>query len=113
SCSISIVRVMRRAREARARPASSDAGVLAGQLHRQALAPFLATAGQSLPTPLGFHARAKTVRLDAALVAGAVRGLTHLGSKLCDWFSAERKRIGDQEITQVGSRVVANSSHRA
>src|SRR5688572_10594181 len=74
--SISAVRVMRRVR---AEPAlGSGAGVLARQLHHQALAPLLAAASEGGATPLGFHARAKSVRLDAALVAGTVGGLTHL-----------------------------------
>jgi len=72
---MSPLRVMRRSRE-KPRP-GSDASVLAGDFYRQALAAFFATTAQCGAAPPRFHAREKTVRADAALVAGAVGGLSH------------------------------------
>src|SRR5687767_13609348 len=76
---MSAVRVIRRARGKPSR--CSGAGVLAGKLYRQALAPLFPAPGQRLATPLCLHARAKSMRLDAALVTGAVGRLTHACSE--------------------------------
>src|SRR3954469_12271381 len=79
------ISVVCESRRARGKPSvESDAGVLAGQLDRQTLATLPATAAQRLPSPLCLHARAESVRPDATLVAGAVRGLTHLVLRNCE-----------------------------
>jgi hypothetical protein len=51
--------------------------VLAWQLNGEALAPLLTAAAEHCTTPLGLHASAKPVSLDAALVARAISRLTH------------------------------------
>jgi len=57
---------------------SSGAGVLVWQLDGEALAALSAATAENCTSPLGFHARAKSVRLDPALVAGTIRRLTHV-----------------------------------
>src|SRR5215213_7281867 len=84
TASISLLRVSRNWRENRAREAcpepaeGSGAGVLAREAHRQDLAALLPAAAEYCASPLGFHARAESVRANAALVPGTIRGLTHL-----------------------------------
>ncbi len=58
-----------------ARP--STAPVLGGEVNREALAPFLAAAGQRRATPPGLHACAKPMLIDPSPVARTVRRLTH------------------------------------
>ena len=67
---------MRCAREKRRRDLRG--GVLGRKLHGKPLPTLLAPTAQDFAPPLRFHARAKPVRTDAALVAGAVGGLTHM-----------------------------------
>ena len=67
---------------ARAKPSvGSGAGVLAGEANRQALAALPPPAAENFAAPLGLHASAETMRPDAALVAGAIRRLTHTDSE--------------------------------
>ena len=56
---------------------ASGAGVLARQLNREPLTPFLPAPAQNFSPPTCRHPRAKAMRLDTALVTGTVRGLTH------------------------------------
>src|SRR5205823_11296253 len=77
-CSRRSMSVLVVTRRARGNPSfRSGAGVLAGQLYRQTLAPLLPAAAQYCTTPFGIHACAETMRPNAALVAGTVGGLTH------------------------------------
>ena len=55
--------------------------VLAREFDGQAPASLLASTAQDFTSPFGFHARAKSVSLDAALVTGTVGWLTHDYSK--------------------------------
>jgi hypothetical protein len=72
---MSVVPVIRRERP---KPkVGSGAGVLAGQFDREALSTLLAPPTQDRAPPLRFHARAKTVCPNPALVAGTVRWLAH------------------------------------
>jgi len=75
TASNSLFRVRRNCREKRAR--SSGACVLAREAHRQDLAALLAAAAEYFASPLGFHARAESVRANAALVPRTVCWLTH------------------------------------
>src|SRR6476620_1453272 len=56
---------------------SLSAGVLVRKLHSEALPPLLATTAEYFASPLRFHARAESVRLDPALVTRTIGGLTH------------------------------------
>src|SRR6478672_1706777 len=57
---------------------SLRACVLVWQLNGEALPALLATAAENFTSPLGFHTRTESVRLDTALVAGTIRRLTHV-----------------------------------
>src|SRR3954469_3449239 len=76
----SLFRVRRNCREQRTR--SLGACVFAREAHRQDLAALLAAAGEYCASPLGFHARAKAMRGNGALVPGTICGLTHLKLQL-------------------------------
>jgi len=66
-------------RERRGKPEPSlRACVLVWQLNGEALAPLFTATAENCTSPLGFHARAESVRLDAALVPGTIRRLTHV-----------------------------------
>jgi hypothetical protein len=54
-----------------------DACVLARKLNGQAPTTLFTTTAEDCASPLGFHARAKAVRGNAALVPGTIGGLTH------------------------------------
>jgi hypothetical protein len=95
-------RVSRDWREKRARsacPDGSGAGVLAREAHRQDLAALFAAAAEYCASPLGFHARAESVRSNAALVSGTIRGLTHLELQFRKHVTsgAKRARKGKRE----------------
>jgi hypothetical protein len=79
---MSVVLVMRRAREKPSRTCGSGASVFAGELDCQPLASLLATAAQDFTSPFGGHARAKSVCPDTALVPGTIRWLAHSCSNL-------------------------------
>src|SRR6476620_1097443 len=98
--SSSLLRVSRSCREKRAR--RSGAGVLAREAHRQDLAPLLATAAENCTSPLGFHARAESVRTDAALVPGTICGLTHLKTPIRNAFRVVRRELG--KVSVCGAR---------
>ena len=55
----------------------SGACVLGGESHRELLAALPATTIQHLSAPASSHALTKTMSADAALISGAIRGLTH------------------------------------
>lgn len=96
---MSVERVMRCALE---NPSfRSGAGVLAGQLDRQTLAALLPTAAQYLATPLRFHARAEPMRLDAALVPGAIRRLSHTDSSVDDAGSGVKRHCVTRRFDQI------------
>src|SRR4051812_6264309 len=57
---------------------SLRACVLVWQLNGEALTTLLATTAENCTSPLGFHACAESVRLDAALVPGTICRLTHV-----------------------------------
>lgn len=98
--SMSALRVMRRSR---GKPSvGSGAGVLAGKLYRQTLAALLPTAAQDSTAPLRIHARAKSVRPDPALVAGAVGGLSHATNLL-----ERREERGEGRADPVGSSLLS------
>src|SRR6058998_2823104 len=86
----SLFRVRRNCREKRAR--SSGACVLAREAHRQDLAALLAAAGEYCASPLGFHARAKAMRANTALVPGTICGLTHLKTPIQKRVAGHAKR---------------------
>ncbi len=66
-------------RERRGKPKPSlRACVLVWQLNGETLAPLLTTPAENCTSPLGFHARPESVRLDPALVAGTICWLTHV-----------------------------------
>ena len=90
TASSSLFRVSRSCREKRTR--SSGAGVLARQPHRQNLAALLATTAENFTSPLGGHARAKSVGTDAALVAGTICRLTHLETPISNAWQRRAKR---------------------
>src|SRR6185503_5268121 len=52
--------------------------VLVWQLNGEALASLLAAAAENFTSPFRFHARAESMRLDQALIAGTIRRLTHV-----------------------------------
>jgi len=85
--SISALRVNRE-RRGKANP-PLRCGVLRGNPDGQPLAALLPAAAQNFAAPLSRHARAKTVRANAALVARPVGGLTHylLRMRLTDVIS--------------------------
>src|SRR3954468_18114495 len=56
---------------------SLGAGVLVRKPYGEALPPLLATTTQYCASPLRFHARAESVRLDPALVTRTIGGLAH------------------------------------
>jgi hypothetical protein len=51
--------------------------VFVRELDGETIASLLAAATEHCASPLGFHARAKPMGFDAALVPGTIRGLTH------------------------------------
>jgi len=55
----------------------SGSGVLVRDADRQLLPSLLAAAGEGLTTPLRFHTRTKSVRLEAPRVARTVGRLSH------------------------------------
>jgi hypothetical protein len=76
---MSLLRVSR-LRRANPKP-ELGACVLAREFDGQTSTSLLATTAQDFTSPLGFHARAKSVSLNATLVTGAVGWLTHDCSK--------------------------------
>jgi len=60
----------------------SGAGVLTRQLNREALSSLPPTATEYFASPPRRHALAETVRANASLVAGTIRGLAHENSKV-------------------------------
>jgi hypothetical protein len=97
SCAIrcsSAPRVMRarRGKPSDARGASGS-GVLVRDADRQLLPSLLPAASQGLPTPLRFHTRTKSVRLEAPRVARTVGWLSHGDSK-CDGLSKLTAQTG-------------------
>ncbi len=73
---ISASRLMRCAREKRQR--CLRGGVLRRKPHGEPLPPLLATPTEHFPTPARRHPRAKSVLPDPALVARAIRRLSHM-----------------------------------
>jgi hypothetical protein len=67
--------------DARGRSWPLCASVLRRQLHRQALPSLLSAAAEDLTTPLRFHSRTESVRVQSALVSRAVCWLPHGDSK--------------------------------
>jgi hypothetical protein len=66
-------------RERRGKPwPSLRACVLVWQSNGEALTALLTATAENFTSPLGFHARAESVRLDPALVSGTVCRLTHV-----------------------------------
>src|SRR4051812_34873488 len=96
-------------RRGNAKP-SLRACVLVWQLNGEALPSLFATAAENCTSPPGFHARAKPVRLDAALVPGTICRLTHVrlqkryerNCKNCKNCKAVGKAIVEWRIDQVG-----------
>ena len=77
--------LLRVSRLRRGNPKPSGACVLAREFDGQAPTSLLAAATENFTSPLGFHARAESVSLDAALVTGTVGRLTHgLLQKRCE-----------------------------
>src|SRR3954462_3531238 len=57
---------------------SLRACVLVWQLNGEALTTLFAATAENCTSPLGFHARAESMRLDAALIPGTICRLTHV-----------------------------------